>query len=212
MTWKTVVAMVGGQALLLAAIGWLIKALVSEWLRRDTESFKSRLTTDASIEVERLKSSLQMVAAEHQIRFTKLQEKRAEVIAELYERMVNVFWDSQSFALGWGLGTFPEQEEEYDKALARLRDFSEFEDTHRIYLPLPVCVSLGKYVDQLQKAVITAGVWGKTNYADRQSNPEFREQLKKVYNAFRNDIPSLRNILEMEFRKILGVENIVTHV
>jgi hypothetical protein len=41
-------------------------------------------TKNPDAEIERLKTSLQMTALEHQVRFSKLHEKRAKVIADLY--------------------------------------------------------------------------------------------------------------------------------
>jgi hypothetical protein len=66
MTWQNLIAMFGGEALLLTAVGWLVKSLVTEWLKRDTENFKSRLELAAGVEIERLKNSLQMVALDSQ--------------------------------------------------------------------------------------------------------------------------------------------------
>ena len=55
-----------------------------EQLARDTETFKARIKADADIEIEKLKSSLQISATERQVMFAKLHEKRAEIIGELY--------------------------------------------------------------------------------------------------------------------------------
>jgi hypothetical protein len=52
--------------------------------------FKTRIKADADIEIERVKNSLQIVAIEHQVRFAKLHEKRAQVIADLYKQLVDL--------------------------------------------------------------------------------------------------------------------------
>ena len=86
-----VFATVGGGGVVLGAAGWLTKKLIDSQLARETEAFKIRLQGDANVEVERLKSSLQMTTLEHQVRFSKLHEKRAEVIAEVYAKLADVY-------------------------------------------------------------------------------------------------------------------------
>ncbi len=207
LSWQNLIAIFGGEALALAAVGWLVKVLVSEWLKRATENFKTKLETNATIEIEHLKNSLQMVAAERQIRFSNLQEKRADVIADLYARLVIVSWQSSHFVHGPGFGQQPQQTEEYNNAAAKLRDFMEFLETHRIYLPGAVCDSLDKYVGKLNKAVLAIGLWGaKSSYDKGLSAAEFKGTIEPALRSFQEDIPSLRSVLEMEFRRIHGVE------
>ncbi len=75
---------------LLGAAAWLIKTVLNQGLARDAEVFRTQLRADADKEIERLKNSLQMVAVEHQVRFSKLHEKRAEIMAELYKRLATL--------------------------------------------------------------------------------------------------------------------------
>jgi hypothetical protein len=75
----------GGGTVLVGTSAWLIKTVITQKLTTEAEAFKTRIQADANIEIERLKSSLQVVAMEQQVRFTKLHEKRAEIIADLYK-------------------------------------------------------------------------------------------------------------------------------
>src|SRR5215469_2717812 len=93
----TVLATVGGGSVALAAAAWLTKTLVSNRLALDAEKFKIEIKANADAEIERLKNSLQMAALEHQVRFSKLHEKRADVIREVYERLVEVYEQSRIF-------------------------------------------------------------------------------------------------------------------
>lgn len=100
----TVASTVGGTAVLLAAAAWLIRTVLTNRLALDAEKFKAELKANADMEMEKLKHSLQRIAVEHQVRFSKLHEKRAEVIADLYRRLSVVFWDAQRFVLTGGQG------------------------------------------------------------------------------------------------------------
>ena len=70
----------GSAAIIMAAIAWLIKTLTIHFLRNDAEAYKQRLAR----ETESFKSQLEIAAKEHEIRFGKLHEKRAQIIEQLY--------------------------------------------------------------------------------------------------------------------------------
>ena len=62
--WQDVVTTVGvttgGGAVLLTAAAWLIKTTITSRLAQDAEAFRTKLTADADMEIERLKNSLQI--------------------------------------------------------------------------------------------------------------------------------------------------------
>ena len=64
--WQVLLTTLGGGTAILAAAAWLIRTALNHALTRDAEAFKARLKADTDIEAEKLKSSLQMVAFEHQ--------------------------------------------------------------------------------------------------------------------------------------------------
>lgn len=201
----TVLTTVGGGTVLLGAAAWLIKTGLKERLARDAEAFKTRLKSNADTEVERLKSSLQKTAFEHQVRFLKLHEKRAEVIAELYKRLVDVTRNSQRFVLTRESGPQSGQREEYARAAHRLDEFVSFFEDHQIYLPVDVCILVDKFVDPLRRAVIASGIYGGIEYPNEQIRPQIHEAFTKAYAAFDKDIPAARSALEIEFRAMLDV-------
>jgi predicted secreted protein len=84
--WQQLITTFGGGAAVLAAAAWLVRTALNHALDRDAETFKARLKADADVEVEKLKSSLQMAAYEHETKFSTLHAKRAEVIAEIFRR------------------------------------------------------------------------------------------------------------------------------
>ena len=81
--WQVIVAAVLGNAAVLAVLGFLAKALLGQLLQRDILSFQFELKAKADSATEQLKSDLQIRTIEHQVRFSRLHEKRANVIADL---------------------------------------------------------------------------------------------------------------------------------
>src|SRR5260370_12879491 len=132
----------GGTAVILAIVAWLLKTALQEWIARGAEAFKTHLKADADIEIERLKNSLQIVATEHQVRFSKLHEKRAEVIGELYKKLTNVNLRGERFVITAENNPTPHKEKEFADMREELREVFIFVEQHRIYLPDSVCTFL----------------------------------------------------------------------
>lgn len=79
-------------AAITAALIWLSKNWISEKLRGQIKSeydsqleiLKAKLKSELDVEIEKLKSQLSIAASERQVRFSRLHEKRADIIADVY--------------------------------------------------------------------------------------------------------------------------------
>jgi hypothetical protein len=95
--WQTVLLAFGGNAALLAVLGVLGKSLLDKAITRDTKQFETDLKAKSDSVIERLRNDLQIRTVEHQVRFSRLHEKRGTVIAELYGLLVEMLWEAESF-------------------------------------------------------------------------------------------------------------------
>ncbi|MBB5206703.1 hypothetical protein [Chiayiivirga flava] len=86
----------GALSTVLASIVlWLGRAWISERLKHaikaeydeKLESHKAQLKAQSDVELEKLRSELSVRATEHQVTFSRLHEKRAEVIAQTYSNL-----------------------------------------------------------------------------------------------------------------------------
>ncbi len=190
-----------------AVVAWLVKALFKEWLARDTETFKAQLSLKTSMEVEELKNSLQKTAIENQIRFSKLHEKRAEVIEGLYVKLTEILSRAEHFAVTSENNPRPEHKEQYAALWKELNEYLSSIQRNRIFLPAEVCELLFEHLKQIRRTVHVAGSHGGKEFFP---TPELAEQsaeaFTRVYEAFNTEIPAAQKLLEAEFRKMLGVE------
>jgi hypothetical protein len=204
--WQVLINTLGGGVVILAAAAWLIRTVLNHALAKDTETFKARLKADADVETEKLRSSLQMIAAEHQIRFANLHAKRAEVIAEIYSQMVDAEQHGQRFV--W-VDVFDKTQrpQAYSETSKRLVEFYYFLEKRRIYLPETVCMLMKRFVDTIRKNIIRTNIYEPI---EQPSNLKVLEEKIKVIQeaseAFEATIPAARAALENEFRHLLGVE------
>jgi hypothetical protein len=205
-TWQTILLAFGGNAALLAVLGILAKSILEKLITRDTKQFESELKAKSDATIEHLKNELQLRTIEHQVRFSRLHEKRASVIAELNGHLAEVLWEAESFLSPMQWVGEPSQEEKHRNAMNKLAEFFRFFDKHRIYLPAELCESLQELVMQVRRHVINFGVYVK--FHDATLNDHTRAHKEKAWNegwdAIKIQVPQARTALENEFRALLG--------
>lgn len=186
---------------LLAILLFAGKSLIERWLSRNLEKYKAEL---------------QLAAFEHQTRFTKLHEKRAEVIAELYKRLVQFQGSVQRLANI--IGDERECEGLYEiyceVALGSWETFMEYFEENRVYLTENLCEKF----DWFQ----CAGLAALSVFAFYQGDPSLDSTplpsgldlarkaarqpvaIERVLDMINVHLPRLRQEIETEFRTMLG--------
>jgi hypothetical protein len=204
--WQTTLLAFGGNAALLAVLGVLGKSFLDKLIVRDTKQFESDLKAKSDTAIENLKNELQLRTIEHQVRFSRLHEKRASVIAELYGHLVEALWESESFLSPIEWSVEPNKKEKHQQAMNKLVELYRYFDKHRIYLPSEVCASLEALVLNVRSQVIKFGVW--VRYDDyeftRDSHTQKLDAWNSGWDAIKNQVPVARASLENEFRSLLG--------
>ena len=197
--WEELLKTFGGQAILLAAVGYLIKTLVSNRFERDAEAFKADLKRNSDIEIERLKNVLQMAAIEHQVRFSKLHEQRAEIIGKLSQMI-----EEAPTAVGSLLRNLKDKE-----LLARARtttvDLGQCVQVNRVIFPDDLCQRLDGFWRILYMMVLSADVY----WNDVETPPPdvvARQEKVLIENLGRlgGEIPRLKNNLIEDLRNLLA--------
>jgi hypothetical protein len=205
-TWQTVLLALGGNAAFLAVLGFLGKSLLEKLIARDTKRFETDLKAKSDAAIEHLKSELQLKTIEHQVRFARLHEKRADVIAELYGFLVEMLWEAESFLSPMEWAGEPNKEEKHRVAMNKLVEFFRFFDKHRIYFPEELCGSLEQLALQVRSHVISFGVY--VRFKEESLNDHTRENKERAWNAgwdaIKTQVPAARKLLEEEFRALLG--------
>ncbi|MBE0595703.1 MAG: hypothetical protein IH614_00375 [Desulfuromonadales bacterium] len=207
--WQSILLALGGNAALLLILGWLARSLGSQLLARDLAKFKAGLESATTDTTERLRHDLQLAALEHQVRFSKLHDRRARVIAEVYGLLVEAHWASQSFVALAEFGGEPSKQEKYIAAMNKAADFYRYFDKNRIYLPEALCTQLEQFNKDMRGKVIGFGVF--ITHDSGSSPPHFTQQKLdawiKASEYFDKEIPIARAALEGELRGILAARS-----
>ena len=210
--WQTILIALGGNAAMLAVLAYPAKLFIEHKLSRGISRFQSELKATSDAAIERLKSDLQLHAIEHQVRFSRLHEKRATTVAELNSLIAEAMWEAENFLSILEFPGEPSKHEKYHATMTKLVELSRYFDKHRIYLSSEVTIPLEALVQKVRTLVTRFGVY--LSCEDRQLQDPTRADKNKAWNkgweAIRNEVPAVRRTLENEFRAILnGTSSVV---
>jgi len=205
-TFEAIVLALGGNALLLGCLAWLTRSVLQHWLTKDVESFKADLLQQFAVQNERLRHDLQTRAIEHQVSFSKLHERRADVVAEAYAKLVEAYWAMQSFASIVEWKGEPSKLEKYQEAMNKSTDYFRYFDKNRIFLPADVCEELDAFSQGMRTEAVGFGVWLQTEaqFSGGQFGKEKHDAWQKAWKYFENEAPKARAVLEEELRTLLS--------
>lgn len=190
-----------------AIIIWLSKQWISERLKNAIRAeydlklatHEAQLKAQSDVEIEKLRSQLNLVALEHNVVFSKLHEKRGEAISEIYAHLIKVNQCLSEYVKSIELvGEKPREERYNDLADAHKMFFESF-TAKAIFLP----EQTARKLEELNKAFVQTGnqfrliVLNPNNPSPHQMWSEIGERLEgPVRNSMRE--------LEAEFRRLLG--------
>lgn len=182
--------------LIIAAITYLAKSLLSTWLSKDIEKFKADLVREKDKEIERLKAEISLKSFISQKRFSNIYEKRASILAELYAKMLNAHSSISQFLSPFRFEGQPDNKELATTAYNSLREFTNYYLVNALYFEKDLIEKLNAFVDRVQQLMLKFQIEAK-------KDPTI---WSKVFNEFIEEVPSLKEEIERDFRKMLGVE------
>ena len=90
--WQSLLVVFGGNAVLLVMLAFFSRSLMDTLLAKNVEQFKNDLASASQIAIERLRADLRLTAIEHEVRFSRLHEKRAECWQNSTSCSLRLFW------------------------------------------------------------------------------------------------------------------------
>lgn len=188
-----------------AILVWLTKTWISERLRgsikseydQRLEAHKAQLKAQSDVEIEKLRSQLSISAAEHQVRFANLHEKRAEVIATTYSLLRELFNYLRDYIKIYETDRDQPKEQRREVTIGAIKKFRDYVEPHIIFLPANTAEKLNNIDAQLVNAFNEFVIKVERG---RDAGDNWLAIVKRVG----TEIPPAMRDLENEFRRILG--------
>jgi len=202
--WQEFLKYLGSVTIAAAALAWLIKSIVNHVLSKDIETFKKRLELQSETEIEKLKSQLQIAAKEHEVRFSKLHEKRATIVAEFYESLVSLRRSIEFFVRvevrRTGLQGHKDRARDLFK---RASELTAFFSKNELYFRKDIAERIERLIEIIQEPVYKYHIFA--------NDPDKLEKyMPEVIESWQEEVPEIDNILQLlagEFRTLLGSED-----
>lgn len=188
---EIILASIGGSAVLFTVLALLARSLINQLLSKDIETFKK---------------NLEKTAFEHQIQYSQLHEKRASVTADLYASLVELNKRAGIFVSHVMIAEREKTLEKLKELWKAADDFKDIFQKNRIYFDERICDKLEKLNESLSepvsKLVMTLQITWETHNI---------EELHKVWRIAKAEldekVPDIKKDVELEFRKLLGIES-----
>jgi hypothetical protein len=213
--WPELIKSLGGFAILAAASAWLIKSIITHFLSKDVEAYKSRIASESAKEIEQFKAQLQMMAREHEVRFSKLHEKRAEIISELYELLVEAKNRSELLDVVFQMGPIPglpfdsdaadkTQDQVAEEAADKCARVFTFFTKHKLFFSQELSEKMEKLISAISLPSAHYQMRDVRQILDVEDPQETRRETLEFLRNERPNIEHILKLLERDFRLLLG--------
>ncbi len=209
-----IVQLIASAAVSVALSGlllWMIRSWLSERLKnaikheyeQKLETHKAQLKAQSDVELEKLRSQLNITATEHEVRFARLHEKRAEVIAETYSLLKELYTRLGDYVKIFEPAGDAPREQRREAVRTAFQNFRAYYVNRIIFFPKVTANKLEQIELQLVKTF-------NEFFFIVDRGKEFDSSINKwmeIFGRVQGEIKEALNELEDEFRRLLGDES-----
>jgi len=178
----------GVAGVIAAATVWLIKNIFDQILKKDIDKFKHDLEKES---------------IEFKIRYEKLHYERAEVVKEVYKKIVRTYKKFHSLMRPMQWADELTGEEKIKQAIDEINSLVDYYEENRIFFEESIAEEIDNLLDELRKC------WIDFNYHKRLDGRRDQELKvwEDVWKKIDKDIPRIKKIIEGKFRDIIGIDS-----
>jgi len=181
----------------------LQQAIKSEYEQK-LETHKAQLKAQSDVELEKLRSRLSISAIEHEVRFSRLHEKRAEVIAQTYTLLKNLYLRLANYVKVFEpAGESPKEHRRKEAADAH-QTFRSYYTTRLIFLPKATASKLEDIDSQLVK---TLNEFALSVEMSQNASGDSIKKWMQIFDRVNGEIKDALGELEDELRRLIGDES-----
>ena len=197
MNWNELIQNLGIFTIALGILAFLAKSLFTHYMNQKINEHKHKL---------------QLITQEHQIRYSKLHQERAEVIKILYNKLIKMEESMFSYLKPIRLSNNTNRNELQELAYEAAKDFFSYFYENEIFFDDGFCKTINKMNEVYYKSFTDVMLYDDEQSQEiAKSNREFRKEradaLKKAWREAEREIPPIKNEMKSHIRTLLGVES-----
>lgn len=192
----------GGAGILVAALTYLAKKLLTQWMDKDVEKHKATLQAQNAIGVEKLRSDLRQQSLEHEVKYRRNDEKVADHLHGTYKRLLCFYECICSYVKIIESDEAPKNEK-LDETQKASKEFWDYFLPNRLYIPPTLFRKTKAFAEKL-----TSITNDFTKNLKRERDGRDVEDIhfwSKAFSEINEEQGSVFSSLVEEFQKRLGV-------
>jgi len=201
---KELLTVVGGAGIVVAGLAWLTRALLTHWMDKDLEGHKTALRAQSDIAIEQLRSELRQQSLEHEVKFRRTDEKIAEVLDQVYRRLVDFYDCLVKYLKIVEYSGEPSKEAKLEETSKASRGFWDVFIPNRLYIPPAVFEATKAFADKLV-TITNDFTFHLKDVSD--GAPVDSHFWSKAWKEINDEQGSVFSSLVKEFQRRLGVRD-----
>ncbi|GGK81923.1 hypothetical protein [Haloarcula sebkhae] len=178
-------------------IGWVAKDMIGQYFEKELNKYQA--------EIDKELSKYQAELDKEKLRYSQLHTDRAQVTAELYEKLVQFELDMIELTDPVELGDRPPKRELLMSAKESGNEFLRYYRRNQIYFPEDVCKTVDEVYEEM-KSIFHEFMIYKPHESE-PGDPQDPEHWLELWERVSDDeVPELKKELEDHFRELLGVD------
>ena len=186
MNWNVFLTQLAGNAIFSGIIIYLGQKIIDKSFAKDLEKYKSNLEKESF---------------KYKTRYEKLHAERAEVIKELYKKLIKAQRSMRSLIAPLQLSGETPIDTKTKIAHEDANDFLFYFSVNRIFLEKILIKQIDKIVVSLRDA------WEGFNLSTADPSKKDLEMWREAWKQINEEFPRTEELIENRFRKILGIED-----
>lgn len=190
---ETIITAILASGVWLLLVAFLGKSLIANWLAKDIELFKGQIAAQN---------------IEKQIVLSRVNEKRAEAISQIYLGLVEYAGEAKKFVYQAEHVDEEKREELINSLSESANKFRDVYKRNHLYLTKLTCTNIQNVFKEVQipahQFIFALGAY---LHNEEVTKEQYVKEWEKAFISFADKIPPLLEDLENQFRALLGVEN-----
>lgn len=169
-------------------------------LQNSFDDVKERLRQTTRL-TEEIKSSIELGTLEHQIKFSKLHEKRVEIIEGLYHRLIAMETEAKTFV--YKSSPTHSDQDRFNTANSTINEFISYSRLNKFWVEKSLFDEIEAIALKLDKIIHGAAFNCDVNPQNAQQFEKAMEERRKLVEAISNEIPAAKEKIIDSIRKVL---------
>lgn len=203
--WLEALRSLGAFAICAGILAWLARQIIKHVLSKDIDTYRAQLAAANAREIERLRAELRIAAAEREVTFSVLQNRRADIVGEVYARMHEVKEALREFEPGVQPAEPLSNEELFRAFNQSFSDFMHYFGPREIYFPPGIADDVRELALGIANAAdLRSWAYGMDWAAglDCKKRWQCHEESRDLING---KVEPLLAAVRTHFRKLIGV-------